>query len=169
MLCSPSEQLSHQDDEDQEEKGPQDEAEDPRQGEDARDLSLIPKKNKGRGLEKDLGTEKPLTAFPEAPDDGVPASDTSTLTDCAPLGLVLRQANSTLASVAPRQSRGLSGSCPVKTAFEDLADPLSLGFRRQNIKQSWDPHFIDEEQHSGACGRNLDYATWEPDPLGPGA
>ena len=36
-LCSPSEQLSHQDDEDQEEKGPQDEAEDPRQGEDARE------------------------------------------------------------------------------------------------------------------------------------
>ena len=36
-LCSPSEQLSHQDDEDQEEKGSQDEAEDPRQGEDARE------------------------------------------------------------------------------------------------------------------------------------
>ena len=36
-LCSPSEHLSHQDDEDQEEKGPQDEAEDPRQGEDARE------------------------------------------------------------------------------------------------------------------------------------
>ena len=36
-LCSPSEQLSHQDDEDQEEKGPQDEAEDPRQGEDAKE------------------------------------------------------------------------------------------------------------------------------------
>ena len=40
-LCSPSEQLSHQDDKDQEEKGPQDEAEDPRQGEDARDLRLV--------------------------------------------------------------------------------------------------------------------------------
>ena len=37
VLCSPSEQLSHQDDEDQEEKGPQDEAEDPRQGENARE------------------------------------------------------------------------------------------------------------------------------------
>ena len=37
VLCSPSEQLSHQDDEDQEEKGPQDEAEDPRQGEDAKE------------------------------------------------------------------------------------------------------------------------------------
>ena len=36
-LCSPSEQLSHQDDEDQEEKGSQDEAEDPRQGEDAKE------------------------------------------------------------------------------------------------------------------------------------
>ena len=36
-LCSPSEQLSHQDDEDQEQKGPQDKAEDPRQGEDARE------------------------------------------------------------------------------------------------------------------------------------
>ena len=36
-LCSPSEQLSHQDDEDQEEKRPQDEVEDPRQGEDARE------------------------------------------------------------------------------------------------------------------------------------
>ena len=36
-LCSPSEQLSHQDDKDQEEKGSQDEAEDPRQGEDARE------------------------------------------------------------------------------------------------------------------------------------
>ena len=41
-LCSPSEQLSHQDDEDQddedqEEKRPQNEAEDPRQGEDARE------------------------------------------------------------------------------------------------------------------------------------
>ena len=36
-LCSPSEQLSHQDDEDKEEKGSQDEAEDPRQGEDARE------------------------------------------------------------------------------------------------------------------------------------
>ena len=36
-LCSPSEHLSHQDNEDQEEKGPQDEAEDPRQGEDARE------------------------------------------------------------------------------------------------------------------------------------
>ena len=36
-LCSPSEHLSHQDDEDQEEEGPQDEAEDPRQGEDARE------------------------------------------------------------------------------------------------------------------------------------
>ena len=38
-LCSPSEQLSHQDDEDKEEKGPQDEAEDPSQGEDARERS----------------------------------------------------------------------------------------------------------------------------------
>ena len=36
-LCSPSEHLSHQDDKDQEEKGPQDEAEDSRQGEDARE------------------------------------------------------------------------------------------------------------------------------------
>ena len=36
-LCSPSEQLSHQDDKDQEEKCPQDEAEDPRQGEDTRE------------------------------------------------------------------------------------------------------------------------------------
>ena len=36
-LYSPSEQLSHQDDKDQEEKGPQNEAEDPRQGEDARE------------------------------------------------------------------------------------------------------------------------------------
>ena len=36
-LCSPSEQLSHQDDEDQEEKKTQDEAEDHRQGEDARE------------------------------------------------------------------------------------------------------------------------------------
>ena len=36
-LCSPSEQLSHQDDKDHEEKGSQDEAEDPRQGEDARE------------------------------------------------------------------------------------------------------------------------------------
>ena len=36
-LCSPSEQLSHQDDDDQEEKGSQDEAEDPRQGEDAKE------------------------------------------------------------------------------------------------------------------------------------
>ena len=40
-LCPPSEQLSHQDDKDQEEKGPQDEEEDPRQGEDARDLRLV--------------------------------------------------------------------------------------------------------------------------------
>ena len=39
-LCSPSEQLSHQDDEDQEEKRPQDEAEDPRQGEDGRERIL---------------------------------------------------------------------------------------------------------------------------------
>ena len=37
VLYSPSVQLNHQDDEDQEEKGPQDEAKDPRQGEDARD------------------------------------------------------------------------------------------------------------------------------------
>ena len=37
VLCSPSEQLSHQDDDDQEEKGSQDEAEDHRQGEDARE------------------------------------------------------------------------------------------------------------------------------------
>ena len=37
VLCYPSEHLSHQDDEDQEEKGHQDEAEDPRQGEDPRE------------------------------------------------------------------------------------------------------------------------------------
>ena len=37
VLCYSSEHLSHQDDEDQEEKGPQDEAEDPRQGEDPRE------------------------------------------------------------------------------------------------------------------------------------
>ena len=78
----------------------------------------------------------------------------------------MRQINSTLASVAPKQSRGLSGSYPAETASEDAAHPFSLGFRRQNIKQSWDPHLTDEEQHTGAGGRYFDSATWKPDSLG---
>ena len=112
-----------------------------------------------------MGTEKsPVSAFSGAPDNGVSASDSVR----APPGLVLRQVNSTLASVALRQSWGLSGSCPAETASEDPAHPLSLGFRRQSIKQSWDPHLTDEEQHTGASGSSLDSPTWEPDFLGPG-
>ena len=42
----------------------------------------------------------------------------------APPGLVLRQVNSTLASVAPRQRLGLSGSCPAETVSEDPAHPF---------------------------------------------
>ena len=86
----------------------------------------------------------------------------------APPGLVLRQVNSTLASVAPRQRWGLSGSCPAETASQDPAHPFSLGFRRQSIKQSRDLHLSDEEQHSRAGGRSLD-STRKPDFLGPQA
>ena len=130
------------------------------------EVVFVPKENKGRGLEK-VTQRNPCQHFQGALDDGIPASDTSTLTDWAPLGLVLRQVNSTLASVAPRQRWGLSGSCPAETASEDPAHPFSLGFRRQNIKQSWDPHLTDEEQHTGAGGRYFDSATWKPDSLGP--
>ena len=78
-----------------------------------------------------MGAEKsPVSAFSGAPDNGVSASDSVR----APSGLVLRQVNSTLASMAPRQSWGLSGSCPAETASEDPAYLLSLGFRRQSIK-----------------------------------
>ena len=44
---------------------------------------------------------------------------------------------------------------------EDAAHPLSLGFRRQSIKQSRDLHLSDEEQHS----RALLIATGEAIPL----
>ena len=60
------------------------------------------------------------------PDNGVSASDSVRV----PPGLVLRQVDSTLASVAPRQRWGLSGSCPAETASEDPAHPFSLGFRK---------------------------------------
>ena len=110
-----------------------------------------------------MGTEKsPASAFSGAPDNGVSASDSVR----APPGLVLRQVNSTLASVAPRQRWGLSGSCPAETASEDPAHLFSLGFRRQSIKQSRDPHLTDEEQHLRAGGSSLDSTTWEPDFLG---
>ena len=93
-----------------------------------------------------MGAEKsPVSAFSGAPDNGVSASDSVR----APSGLLLRQVNSTLASGAPRQRWGLSGRCPAETASEDPAHPLSLGFRRQSIKQSWDLHLTDEEQHRG--------------------
>ena len=85
----------------------------------------------------------------------------------APPGLVLRWVSSTPARVAPKQSWGLSGSCPAETASEDPAHPFSLGFRGQSVKQSWDPHLADEEQHSEAGGRTLDSATQEPVSLGP--
>ena len=62
---------------------------------------------------------------------------------------------------------GIVRELPSETASEDPAHPLSLGFRRQSIKQSWDPHLIDEEQHSEADGRILDSATQEPVSLGP--
>ena len=113
-----------------------------------------------------MGTEKsPVSAFSGAPDNGVSVSDSVR----APLGLVLRQDKSTLASVAPRQRWGLSGSCPAKTASEDPGHPFSMGFRRQSIKQSRDLHLSDEEQHSRAGGRSLDSATRKPNFLGPRA
>ena len=112
-----------------------------------------------------MGTEKsPVSAFSGAPDNGVSASDRVR----APRGLVLRQVNSTLASVAPRQSWGLSGRCPAETASEDPAHRLSLGFRRQH-QTSRDLHLTDAEQHTGAGGSSLDSTTWEPDFLGPRA
>ena len=94
------------------------------------EVVLVPKENKGRGLEK-VTQRNPCQHFQELQGHyGVPASDTSTLTDWAPPGLILRQINSTLASVAPKQSRGLSGSYPAETASEDAAHPFSLGFRK---------------------------------------
>ena len=98
------------------------------------EVVLVPKENKARGYGEGPGhREIPEPAFPGAPDDGVPALDS----DWAPLGLILRGVNSTLASVTPRQSQGLSGSCPAKTASEDPVHPF-LG-----IKQAWNSHLTD--------------------------
>ena len=64
-----------------------------------------------------------MPEFPEALNNGIPVSDTSTLT-------VILQVSSdkptSLQCVSPRQSQGLSLSCPAKTASEDQAHPLSL-------------------------------------------
>ena len=123
------------------------------------EVVLVPKENKARGCGEGPGhREIPEPAFPGAPDDGVPALDS----DWAPLGLILRWVNSTLASVTPRQSQGLSGSCHAKTASEDPVHPFSLG-----IKQAWNLHLTDEEQHLRAGGRTLDSSKWESASLGP--
>ena len=132
------------------------------------EAGLVPKENRKEGWRRSWAEKPSVPEFPGAPNNGVPVSDTNTVTVILQTSL-LRQANLTPASVAPRQSQGLSGRCPAKTASEDLAHPLSLGFRRQSIKQSWDLHLTNEEQHSGAGGRTLNSATWEPDPLGPWA
>ena len=104
------------------------------------EVVLVPKENRKKGWRYSWA-QRNVSACSGAPDNGVSASESVRV----PPGLVLRQFDSTLASVAPRQRWGLSGSCPAETASEDPAHPFSLGFRRQNIKQSWDPHLTDEE------------------------
>ena len=130
---------------------------------------LDPKENKATGVGEGPGhRETPCASVSKGSRQWHPSlRHKCTDSDLAPPGLILRWVNSTPASVALRQSWGLSGSCPAETASEDLAHPLSLGFRRQSIKQSWDPHLTEEEQHSEAGGRTLDSATQEPVSLGP--
>ena len=133
------------------------------------DTGLDPKENKATGVGEGPGhRETPCASISTGSRQWRPSlRHKCTDSDLAPPGLILRCVNSTPASVAPRQSRGLSGSCPARTASEDPAHLFSLGFRRQSIKRSWDPHLNDEEQHSGAGGRTLDSATQEPVSLGP--
>ena len=128
------------------------------------EVVLVPKENRKKGWRYSWA-QRNVSAFSGAPDNGVSASESVRI----PPGLVLRQFDSTLASVAPRQRWGLSGSCPAETASEDPGHPFSLGFRRQNIKQSRDLHLSDEEKHSRSGGRSLDSTTRKPDFLGPRA
>ena len=45
------------------------------------EVALVPRRTRQVGVEKVLGTEKPpVPAFPGAPDNSLPASDTSALT-----------------------------------------------------------------------------------------
>ena len=100
------------------------------------EAGLVPK-NRKEGWRKSWAEKPSVPEFPGALNNGVPVSDTSTPT------VILQVSSSdkptSLQRVAPRQSQGLSLSCPAKKASEDLAHPLSLGFRRQSIKQSLGP------------------------------
>ena len=97
---------------------------------------LDPKENKATGWGEGPGhRETPCASISRDSRQWRPSlRHRCTDSGLAPPGLVLRQVNSTLASVALRQSWGLSGSCPAETASEDPAHLLSLGFRRQSIK-----------------------------------
>ena len=128
------------------------------------ETGLDPKENKATGCGEGPGhRETPCASISRDSRQWHPSlRHKFTDSDLVPPGLILRWVNSTPARVAPKQSWGLSGSCPAKTASEDLAHLFSLGFRRQSVKQSWGPYLADEEQHSEAGGRTLDSATLDP-------
>ena len=84
-----------------------------------------------------------------------------------PLGLVLRQVNSTLASVAPRQRWGLSGSCPAETASDAAVrhvgpSPHNQGSNLCRLHWKAAPQllaFSPGKEQAAECGRRASYTS----------
>ena len=135
------------------------------------ETGLDPKENKATGCGEGPGhRETPCASISRDSRQWHPSlRHKFTDSDLVPPGLILRWVNSTPARVAPKQSWGLSGSCPAETASEDPAHPRLLGLQGTEHQTSRDLHLTDDKQDTGAGGSSSDSTTWEPDFLGPRA
>lgn len=95
--------------------------------------------------------ETPASISRESPDDGVPASDTSTLTDWPPLGLLLETSQLHLANVAlggrARDTGAALQRQPLRTQLI-----LSFGLQETEHQQSWDLHSLMMNNTQGQVG-----------------